>query len=167
MSATLSHAGGALISPRVRRVTEVPFSKSEVMRYTDGYCARLACSLRGLTQSEAGSPWPISGVTFRPLVQGEHLLRPDLPGNWQHVMCRTPEGLYIDVTGIHTARAVREIWEGKVRTPRDQIETVIHLLAFWQATSSKDASDVAWRIYRQWQADPSPRAFVPLSWLSD
>lgn len=77
---------------------EWPFDEHDIDVYTSGECYRLA---RQLEQLGAGTL-----VVVRP------------PGSntaWNHMLIRLPDGLYLDIEGIHTRKEVARYWDGNVR----------------------------------------------------
>lgn len=72
-------------------------SAKNLERYTYGDCYLLAWHLH------QQSGWPVVLVTASPS-------SPEAAGDWNHVVVKSPEGIYLDIKGAHEEEALRHSW---------------------------------------------------------
>lgn len=141
-----------------------PFTRETVLTFTQGHCHLLALELHKRTG------WSLAGCLDVP----DHWEgAADDPDYWAHVVCLTPGGHYIDISGIHTAPHLSTLWDGcHIHTPEPDLQerTETYLRDYWctagddvpQATVRRQAR----RLVAMWQDDPTPREFVPATWFT-
>jgi hypothetical protein len=147
-----------------------PFRRLTVEFYTQGDCGDLAVRLHELTG------WPLAGnvdgdgAMFAKYLQATR--------GWSHAMVRTPEGLYLDVTGARTAHDVKKHWLGqRVHRPEggEHGMALRELRDVWQTPFYREPSArrrartlrVAQRVLTLYAQRPVAQDFVPVSWWTN
>ena len=148
-------------------MTRPAFNTGTVDYFTQGECGALAVRLHELTG------WPVCGV-----VEGTpHGVDPDLrvTRGWSHALVRTPEGLYLDVTGARIGREVEKHWLGETvahHVGSVQERVVLEVRDHWGSPYDDytprerraRACRMAQRLLRLYQQHRSATDFVPVSW---
>lgn len=80
-------------------VVESGITDADIREFTGGWCGELAVAMHDATG------WPIV------LVCDEDGETPDALPIWLHAGVRTPDGLFLDVTGAHDDETVIKAWE--------------------------------------------------------
>lgn len=143
------------------------FNQDTVDLFTQGDCGALAARIHELTG------WPVCGVRVGVGAGVDPALVHTR--TWTHVMVRTPEGLYLDVTGARTAPDTKKHWMGEqverpTGTRHDEVLVEIRdvwLSPFDEYTPQERrarACAVARRVLTLYSQRPEVQDFVPVSW---